>query len=170
MLDMQVVSGNFLQKHIFGQILLFLHNIIQFCMFLCGTRHNERRLLRFGFDDLKTQEIFNTSQKQSNGRCPVGVLYTYPLCLIAIGVSVHQWNYRSSGLLYISAWGFDVARFDLQGNPRASDRGAGNSSGASRFFYVFIRILLKTHCGCGALAVNSQSKELCLQQNKRPHK
>ena len=35
--------------------------------------------------------------------------------LIAIGVSVHQWNYRCSGLLYLSAWGFDVVRFDLQG-------------------------------------------------------
>ena len=40
------------------------------------------------------------------------VCYIYTLyALIAIGVSVHQWNYRYSGLLYISAWGFDVARF-----------------------------------------------------------
>ena len=43
-------------------------------------------------------------------------IYIPVLSLIAIGVSVHQWNYRYSGLLYISAWGFDVARFDLQGN------------------------------------------------------
>ena len=37
MLDMYVVSGKFLYMHIFGQILSFLLNIIQFCMFLCGT-------------------------------------------------------------------------------------------------------------------------------------
>ena len=43
------------------------------------------------------------------------VIYTL-YALIAIGVSVHQWNYRYSGLLYIPAWGFDVVRFDLQGD------------------------------------------------------
>ena len=62
--------------------------------------------------------------------CYIHTLYA----LIAIGVSVHQWNYRFSGLLYISAWGFDVARFDLQGNPRASDRGASDSAGLHAFF------------------------------------
>ena len=63
-------------------------------------------------------------------------IHTY-YALIAIGVSLHQWNYRYSRLLYISAWGFDVARFDKQGTfLGASERGAGNSSGASRFFYV----------------------------------
>ena len=55
--------------------------------------------------------------------------------LIAIGVSVHQWNYRCSGLLYLSAWGFDVARFDLQGHfLGASDCEASDSSGLHAFF------------------------------------
>ena len=46
-------------------------------------RHNERRLLRFGFDIPENLGNFqeDVSQKQSNGRCPVGVLYTYPLSL-----------------------------------------------------------------------------------------
>ena len=57
--------------------------------------------------------------------CYIHTYYT----LIAIGVSVHQWNYQCSGLLYLSAWGFDVARFDRIGSPRASDREASDSSG-----------------------------------------
>ena len=46
-------------------------------------RHNERRLLRFGFDIPENLGNFqeDVSQKQSSGRCPVGVLYTYPLSL-----------------------------------------------------------------------------------------
>lgn len=63
--------------------------------------------------------------------------------LIAIGVSVHQWNYRCSGLLYISAWGFDVARFDRMGNsyePQDVERAI--VEGFTSFVYVFIEIRL----------------------------
>ena len=67
--------------------------------------------------------------------------------LIAIGVSVHQWNYRCSGLLYLSAWGFDVARFDRIGSPRASDREASDSAGLHAFFMSESQYMINT-CGC----------------------
>lgn len=45
-------------------------------------------------------------------------LYISLLCPIAIGVSLRQWQtWGCGGRCYIaSAWGFGVARFDLQGN------------------------------------------------------
>ena len=61
-------------------------------------------------------------------------IYIPELSLIAIDVSVHQWNYRCSRCVIPLSVGLDVARFDLQGSPRASDRGASDSSGASRLF------------------------------------
>ena len=52
------------------------------------------------------------------------------VCPYAIGVCRHN-----GGNIYISAWGFGVARFDKQGNILgASNREA--SDRASRFFYV----------------------------------
>ena len=51
-------------------------------------------------------------------------IYIPVLSLIAIDVSVHQWNYRCSRCVIPLSVGLDVARFDLQGSPRASDRGA----------------------------------------------
>ena len=61
----------------------------------------------------KIQILSKTKQRE----CPVGVLYTYPKYRIAIGVSVH--HVATIGIevvLYISAWGFCVARFDRMGN------------------------------------------------------
>ena len=77
-------------------------------------RHNERRLLRFGFDIPENLGNFqNPVRNKATVDAPwVCYIHTY-YALIAIGVFVHQWNYRCSGLLYLSAWGFDVARFDL---------------------------------------------------------
>jgi len=53
----------------------------------------------------------------------VGMLYTFPSsALTASGVSVHLWHdMLDSWVNYmnISAWGFGVARFDLQGNAKA---------------------------------------------------
>jgi hypothetical protein len=50
----------------------------------------------------------------------VGMLYTFPSsALTANGVSVHLWHdMLDSWVNYmnISAWGFGVARFDLQGH------------------------------------------------------
>ena len=48
---------------------------------------------------------------------PVGVLYTYPKYRTAIGVSVlHMATIGIEVVLYISAWGFGVARFYRVGN------------------------------------------------------
>ena len=37
-------------------------------------------------------------------------------------------------MIYISAWGFGVARFDRQGNAKASEREASDSAGLHVFF------------------------------------
>ena len=52
--------------------------------------------------------------------------------------------------LYISAWGFSVARFDLQALPTASECEASDNARASRFFYAYT-IHVK-HSGTVALA------------------
>ena len=52
-----------------------------------GTRHNERRLLRFGFDDLKLRNFQNCLSKTKQRECPEGVLFTCLCCCIAIGAS-----------------------------------------------------------------------------------
>ena len=65
----------------------------------------------------------------------MGVLYTYLKYRIAIGVSVH--HVATIGIevvLYISAWGLCVARFDRQGNAKASEREASDSAGLHAFF------------------------------------
>ena len=99
-------------------------------------RHNERRLLRFGFDIPENLGNFQLQVKNKATVDAPWVCYIHTCyALIAIGVSVHQWNYRYSGLLYLSAWGFDVARFDLQGPfLGASGCGASDSSGLHAFF------------------------------------
>lgn len=82
------------------------------------TRHIERRLLRFGFDVLKSWKNFKILSETRQRECPVDVLYTclnyavqpvecpYAICWVAV----------YAGVLYISAWGFGVARFDRMGN------------------------------------------------------
>ena len=64
-------------------------------------RHNERRLLRFGFDIPENLGNFqNPVRNKATVDAPwVCYIHTH-YHLIAIGVSVHQWNYRCSGLLY----------------------------------------------------------------------
>ena len=62
------------------------------------------------------EKISNCHQKQSNGECPLGVLY------ISLSYAEYQWCISSlkfwhSEVLYTySAWGFGVARFDDKGN------------------------------------------------------
>ena len=79
---------------------------------------NKRRLLRFGFDNLKSWENFNSvCQKQSNGECPV-VCYihalTMPYCpwCQRMPRSVR----RVRRILTYRRGAFGVARFDRQGN------------------------------------------------------
>ena len=53
------------------------------------------------------------------------LVYPYPMATIGIEV-----------VLYISAWGLCVARFDRQGNAKASEREASDSAGLHAFFCV----------------------------------
>ena len=102
-----------------------------------GTRHNERRLLRFGFDDLKLRNFQNCLSKTKQRECPEGVLYTCFCCCIAICASycVVPYGVMVRRLCYTyPAWGLCVARFDRQGNAKASDREASNSAGLHAFF------------------------------------
>ena len=63
------------------------------------------------------------------------MLYTYPKYRTAIGVSVpHMATIGMEVVLYISAWGLCVARFDRQGNAKASEREASDSAGLHAFF------------------------------------
>ena len=99
-----------------------------------GTRHNERRLLRFGFDDLKLLQ--NCLSKTKQRECPEGVLYTCLCYCIAIGASccVVPYDDMVQRLCYTyPAWGLCVARFDRQGNAKASDREASESAGLHAF-------------------------------------
>ena len=58
--------------------------------------------------------------------------------------------------LYISAWGFSVARFDLQALPTASECEASDNARASRFFYA--SAIHVKHSGIVALAtINRQN-------------
>ena len=45
--------------------------------------------------------------------------------------------YGAEVVLYISGVGFCVARFDRQGNAKASDREASNSAGLHAFFMSY---------------------------------
>ena len=80
-----------------------------------GTRHNERRLLRFGFDDLKLRNFQNCLSKTKQRECPEGVLFTCLCCCIAIGASccVVANGGMVRSCVYISGVGFCVARLRL---------------------------------------------------------
>jgi hypothetical protein len=62
------------------------------------------------------EKISKVLSKTKQRRCPVGVLYTYLKCRIAISVSILMVTSGIEVVLYISAWGFCVARFDRMGN------------------------------------------------------
>ena len=79
---------------IFGWYFLVLHVPL-------WNRHNERRLLRFGFDIPENLGNFQNPVRNKATVDAPWVCYIHAhYFLIAIGVSVHQWNYRCSGLLY----------------------------------------------------------------------
>ena len=82
------------------------------------------------------RKISNCLSKTKQRGCPVGVLYTYPKYRIAIGVSILMVTNGIEVVLYISAWGLCVARFDRQGNAKASEREASDSAGLHAFFCV----------------------------------
>ena len=62
------------------------------------------------------------------------MLYTYLKYRIAISVSILMVTNGIEVVLYISAWGLCVARFDRQGNAKASEREASDSAGLHAFF------------------------------------
>ena len=102
-----------------------------------GAVHTKRRLLRFGFDVLKSQENFkNVCQKQSNVNAPGMCLYIFLLVSCShwcILTSVESMRCRYG--VYTYRRGACVARFDRQGNfLRASEREASNSAGLHAFF------------------------------------
>ena len=66
-------------------------------------------------------------------RCGIDIpllLYSHR-CVILCRI---EWWYGAEVVLYISGVGFCVARFDRQGNAKASDREASNSAGLHAFF------------------------------------
>ena len=86
-------------------------------------RHNERRLLRFGFDIPENLGNFQLQVKNKATVDAPWVCYIHVhYLLIAIGVYVHQWNYRCSGLLY--RIGVGLLRCSLR-LARAIPRGLG---------------------------------------------
>ena len=62
------------------------------------------------------EKISKVLSKTKQRRCPVGVLYTYLKYHTAIGVYILMVTNGIEVVLYISAWGFCVARFDRMGN------------------------------------------------------
>ena len=71
------------------------------------------------------------------------MLYTYPKYRTAIGVSVpHMATIGMEVVLYISAWGLCVARFDRQGNAKASEREASDSAGLHAFLCLEVIIIV----------------------------
>ena len=71
------------------------------------------------------------------------MLYTYPKYRTAIGVSVpHMAIIGMEVVLYISAWGLCVARFDRQGNAKASEREASDSAGLHAFLCLEVIIIV----------------------------
>ena len=71
------------------------------------------------------------------------MLYTYPKYRTAIGVSVsHMATIGIEVVLYISAWGLCVARFDRQGNAKASEREASDSAGLHAFLCLEVIIIV----------------------------
>lgn len=61
----------------------------------------------------------------------------------AIGVSVpHMAIIGMEVVLYISAWGLCVARFDRQGNAKASEREASDSAGLHAFLCLEVIIIV----------------------------
>ena len=93
----------------------------------------KRRLLRFGFDVLKLRNFQMSVKNKATWmprRCVIYIPqipyshWSIHTLMATIGIEV---------VLYISAWGLCVARFDRQGNAKASEREASDSAGLHAF-------------------------------------
>ena len=101
----------------------------------------KRRLLRFGFDVMKSWENFNSvCQKQSNGECPV-VCYIH-----ALTMPYCPWCQRMPRsvrcvrrILTYRRGAFGVARFDLQGHSQEPHNVKRAIATELHVFFVSIR-------------------------------
>ena len=77
-----------------------------------GTRYKIRRLLRFGFDSLKSGSFNYECQKTKQRECPVGVLYTYHYYIVYSHWCIYVLTIGIAVVLYLHIGvGFSVARF-----------------------------------------------------------
>ena len=85
------------------------------------------------------RKISNRKSETKQRECHEGVLFTCLCYCIVIGASccIVSCAIWCGGCVYISGVGFCVARFDRQGNAKASDREASNSAGLHAFFMSY---------------------------------
>ena len=88
----------------------------------------------FVLDTLETSQLFNHCQRQSNGRCLRGMLYTI----------VHFFtNKRCALSLYISAWAISALLVQTTvGNAKASKHGTSNRYRFPRFFFLYGLVII----------------------------
>ena len=84
--------------------------------------------VRFGFDAIRTSQLPNVCQEQSNGDAPWDVHIYSPYWLIAFS------NELIGGTIYLHRRGASsVVRFDRQGNAKALIAWNGQQSGSALF-------------------------------------
>ena len=113
-----------------GQLLLFRTNCTNFALSLtppspedvsCGRQDILKGVYYAWFWRLEILEKFQiVCQKQSNGECPLVVIYTALIVSRPLVYPYTNGNFGHNRVVSIhTAWGFDVARFDKQGNSRS---------------------------------------------------
>ena len=110
-------------------------------MFLCGTDIMKGVYYAWVLTVRKPRKFSMQVRNKATVDAPwVCYIHTH-YYLIAIGVSVHQWNYRCSGLLYRIDVGLRRCSLRLAGPfPRSLRLWSERQFRASRFFYVRISI------------------------------
>ncbi len=112
---------------------------------MVGTRHIERRLLRFGFDGLRTSQLQITVCQDKAAVnvpwvCYIHTLYAlWPLVYLCT-----NGNFWYSWLFVHIAWAFSRCSTSTnRGNAKAFKPWSERQCRASRFFYVFIQMINK---------------------------
>lgn len=100
-----------------------------------GTYTYRRLLERFGFDCLRTSQLQKTiSQRQSNGGCPLDVLYSLFLAVCACFCTMA----RKVRLYIYTKWGFRCCSFRLIGQCEGLQTVERATGLALRFLYMGI--------------------------------